>query len=317
MRILAVDDDPVFRNLLIEALRVQNHEDVVTAGSGMEALAILDHASLPFDCFLLDIQMPGMNGVELCHAIRQHEVYRRTPIVMITAMSGRSFVDDAFSAGATDYVTKPLDRLEFQARMGMVVRLHEERERLVAYARQIGLATGAVEMKVDFDTPVLIPGIQRGIEFLALENYLHTLGRKSVFSYAAFGIHITNAATIFGRTDPATFVAMLTDVGMSISDGLKTEHVLLAYAGNGDFVGLAKRSLETDLDELERFINFALTDFQDIYEADRLPLPEVRVGELVRGSIFSLSGPTRILDQAIRMAQPHVIRKPEAKLLAV
>jgi hypothetical protein len=110
---------------------------------------------------------------------------------------------------------------------------------------------------------------------------------------------------------------MLTDVGMSISDGLKTEHVLLAYAGNGDFVGLAKRSMETDLDELERFINFALTDFQDIYEADRLPLPEVRVGELVRGSIFSLSGPTRILDQAIRMAQPHVIRKPEAKLLAV
>jgi hypothetical protein len=109
---------------------------------------------------------------------------------------------------------------------------------------------------------------------------------------------------------------MLSDVALAICDGVKTVQVLLAYAGNGNFVGLTSRTNSTDLEELERSINFALSDFEDIYQADKLPLPAVTVGELIRGSVFSLSRPTKILDQAIRSAQPVTIIRPKMKLLA-
>lgn len=109
---------------------------------------------------------------------------------------------------------------------------------------------------------------------------------------------------------------MLSDVALAICDGLKTTQMLLAYAGEGNFVGLASRSISTDLNELEQSINFALTDFKDIYDADKLPLPDVRVGELIRGSVFSLNRPTKILDQAIRAAQPTKRTMSKIRLLA-
>ncbi|WP_372840520.1 PleD family two-component system response regulator, partial [Phaeovulum sp.] len=276
----------------------------------------IDKASPAFDCFLLDIKMPGTSGIELCARIRKLQIYRRTPIVMVTAMSGRVFIDGAFAAGATDYITKPLDRLELKARIGMAARLHEERKRLADYALQNGLSVGAAEKQIEFDEPFLIPGIDRAIELMALENYLLTLGRKSAYSYAALGIHVPNAAIIYTRADAPTFIAMLSDVALAICDGLKTTQMLLAYAGNGNFVGLASRSISTDLEELEKNINFSLSDFKDIYQADRLPLPEVRVGELIRGSVFSLNRPTKILDQAIRAAQPTPRKMPKIRLLA-
>lgn len=139
MKILAVDDDPIFLDLLLEMLRFQGHDDVSIAGSARDALALITCAAQPFDCFLLDIQMPEVNGVELCRSVRGLEAYRRTPIVMITALSGKNFVDAAFSAGATDYVTKPLDRLDLRARMGMVHRLNDERNRSAVLERQASL----------------------------------------------------------------------------------------------------------------------------------------------------------------------------------
>ncbi len=315
MRILAVDDDPVFLEQILAALGALGYHDVVTAHSAEQALGEIARAMPPFDCFLFDIQMPGVSGVELCARLRKLELYRRTPVVMVTAMSGRAFIDGAFAAGATDYITKPLDRFELKARMGMAARLHEEREQLAAFARQNGLSLSAAEMQVDFDAPILIPGVDRAIEIMALENYLLTLGRKSAYSYAALGIHVANAASIYARADAPTFVAMLNDVALAICGGLKTVQVLFAYAGNGNYVGLTRRTISFDQEELEQNINYALSDFKDIYEADRLPLPEVRVGELVRGSVFSLSRPTKILDQAIRAAQPTERMMPKSRLL--
>ncbi len=297
-------------------LAALGHHDVVTAQSAEQALGWVEKAKPSFDCFLLDIKMPGTSGIELCARIRKLQLYRRTPVVMVTAMTERVFIDGAFAAGATDYITKPLDRLELKARVGMAARLHEERERLATYARENGLSVGAAEKQVEFDAPFLIPGINRAIEYMALENYLLTLGRKSAYSYAALGIHVTNAARIYTRTDAPTFVAMLSDVALAICDGLKTTQMLLAYAGEGNFVGLASRSISTDLNELEQSINFALTDFKDIYDADKLPLPDVRVGELIRGSVFSLNRPTKILDQAIRAAQPTKRTMSKIRLLA-
>lgn len=316
MKILAVDDDPVFLEVLLGMLRSQGHDDVTTAGSAQEALRALEDAAQPFDCLLLDIQMPQINGVQLCQALRGMETYRRAPIVMITSMSGKVFVDDAFAAGATDYITKPLDRLDLKARMGMVARLHEERQCMAAFERQAGSAALSADLDLDFAAPLLIPGIDRGFEYLALENYLLTLGITRLFSNAAFAIHIENAGLIFSKSNPATFVNMLGDVAAVIFDGLKTEQVMLSYAGNGNFVALVKHDFSMDLEELDLMISVGLTDFEAIYADEGIPVPRVKVGALVRGSIFAPTRPTRILDQAIELAQSKQNRMPRARWLA-
>ena len=96
---------------------------------------------------------------------------------------------------------------------------------------------------------------------------------------------------------------MLGDVATAILDGLKTEQVMLSYAGNGNFVVLVQRNFKMDLEELGLMIDLGVADFETIYTADRIPMPRIRIGGLVRGSIFAPTRPTRILDQAIEMAQ--------------
>ncbi|MFK5998799.1 MAG: response regulator, partial [Rhodobacterales bacterium] len=66
MRILSVDDDPIILELLAAVLVSMGHTDVTTAGSATEALEIVKDDPEPFDCFLLDIQMPGIDGIQLC-----------------------------------------------------------------------------------------------------------------------------------------------------------------------------------------------------------------------------------------------------------
>lgn len=310
MKILAVDDDPTFRELLSLMLREMAHEDVTPASSGEQALEIIAQATQPFGCFLLDIQMPGMSGVEVCRAIRKLEIYRQTPIVMITSMSGKGFVDAAFMAGATDYLTKPLDRLEMRARIGMAARLHAEQDRSAALADQASANAHTPKLRLDFEASAAIPDVGNCIEYLALENYLLTLGYSRQIGLAAFAVRIENAGAIFSLADPAAYLNMLKDVAVVIADELKTEQPLFAYAGAGDFVALVSRLVEHETKDLELAINIALMDFENIYASEGLPTPKVIVGELVRSSMVAFGSPVMILNKAVALARSPQNSKP-------
>ncbi|MEO6299261.1 MAG: response regulator [Paracoccaceae bacterium] len=298
-----MDDDEIFQYVLIETLKSLGQEDTRSASSGAEALALVQSEDVPFDCILLDIQMHGMDGVELCQVLRGLPLYRQVPIVMITSQSSKQFIDDAFAAGATDYVTKPLDRLEFKARIGMAARLVEERQQLAMLTRKVGQLSDNLRMQIEFDTPILVPGFERGIEYLALENYLLTLGKKRMLSMSAFGFHIANADIIFDKTSRANFVDMLGDVAINISDAIKTEEVLIAYAGYGNFVGVTNSKFTQAPEEMSAMIECGMADFKDFYASEMLPMPRVMVGRLLKSSFFSLDTPTRILERAINLAQ--------------
>lgn len=309
MRILAVDDDPVFLELMVETLHALGFQDLTTAITGHEALLILDQAQEPYDCLLLDIQMPVMDGVQLCREVRAIEEYKRTPILMVTAMSAKTFVDDAFAAGATDYVTKPLDRLDLKARLGMAERLCEERQLMAELVLRTESQSPFSDHVLDFSAPIVVPGVDRSVEYLAMENYLLTLGATRLYAVGAFAIRVENAGMIYSKASPLAYVNMLGDVATAILDGLKTEQVMLSYAGNGNFAVLIQRNCVVDPEELNMKIDLSLADFTDIYVADRIPTPRVCVGNVVRGSIFAPTRPTRILEQAIDSAS----RQPGGK----
>lgn len=303
MKIFAVDDDPIFAEILVAMLQSIGEVDVTVCCSPLQALASLQGPHDAFDCILLDLQMPEMDGIQLCQALRRRSLYRRVPIVMITSVSARDYIDGAFAAGATDYITKPLDRLDLKARIGMVARLVEERRQTERLRREADRQNDALHVNIDFQTPILIPDFDRGIEYLAMQNYLLTLGLKGMLSVSAVGIRIDNAAHIFSRTSRANFLGMLGDVASVIADATKADEMMIAYAGNGDFVCVVSRPLANAREEMEKMINFGLTEFEGLYVADRLPVPQVRVGLPAKSSFFSSSNPTRILDRALAAVQ--------------
>ncbi len=124
MKILAVDDDELFLSMLVAAVAMAGFTDVTTANSAAEAEGYIAKASTPFDCVLLDIQMPGKDGIALCGWIREQKAYELAPILMVSSVSDRGSVERALAAGATDYITKPLEMLELTTRLSIADRMY-------------------------------------------------------------------------------------------------------------------------------------------------------------------------------------------------
>lgn len=125
MKILVVDDEPLFLEFLVENLKHMGFCDIAVAMSGEEALRALAAETDPFDCFLLDIRMPGMDGIELCANIREQARYRLAPIIMITSAEAKTHMQDAFEAGATDYLEKPIEIISLRFRIQVAMMLVE------------------------------------------------------------------------------------------------------------------------------------------------------------------------------------------------
>lgn len=113
--ILVVDDEPVNRQVIYNHLTVQ-HYQVVMAVDGPSALAQLAQGTRP-DVILLDVMMPGLTGYEVCRRIREQYPAQELPILMLTAKHQVADLVEGLSAGANDYLTKPVSKRELLARL--------------------------------------------------------------------------------------------------------------------------------------------------------------------------------------------------------
>jgi two-component system response regulator MprA len=137
--ILVVDDDPKIRSVLSRGLRFEGY-DVQLAADGLEALRIA--RANPPDLIVLDVMLPGMDGLEVCRRLRRGAA---VPILMLTA---RDAVPDRIAgldSGADDYLVKPFDFDELLARIRALLRRVQPRgEEILAFA-DLRLDTGARE----------------------------------------------------------------------------------------------------------------------------------------------------------------------------
>ena len=116
--ILVVDDDPGIRQLLRLYLERDGHR-VTEAADGTTALELAEAAR--FDLVLLDVMLPGVDGLEVCRGMREAGA---TPIVLLTARSGDSDKVIGLDLGADDYVVKPFSPRELMARVRAQLRRH-------------------------------------------------------------------------------------------------------------------------------------------------------------------------------------------------
>jgi sigma-B regulation protein RsbU (phosphoserine phosphatase) len=124
-QILVVDDNRVNRHLLVAVLQRGGFSNVGMAEDGIDALAKIEE-SAP-DLILLDLMMPKMDGFEMCRLVRTDPARRDLPILVQSSLSGSDDRKRAFSAGATDFVTKPINATELLSR----VRIHLENQALL------------------------------------------------------------------------------------------------------------------------------------------------------------------------------------------
>jgi CheY-like chemotaxis protein len=134
MSILLVDDMPD-NNLVLEAmLRKAGLSEISTASSAQHAYQILGIQgpvlSRITDLILMDVMMPQISGIEACKTIHDHPNFCDVPIIMVTARSDMECLEEAFNAGAIDYINKPIRKLELIARVRSALKLkHETDER--------------------------------------------------------------------------------------------------------------------------------------------------------------------------------------------
>lgn len=125
--ILVVDDDP--NNFdVIETFLNEPEYQLYYAASGPEAIASLD--SYNPDLILLDVMMPGIDGIEVCRQIKAMSKWQALPIIMVTALDSKSDLARCLNAGADDFISKPVNSLELRARVKAMLRLKHQYDEL-------------------------------------------------------------------------------------------------------------------------------------------------------------------------------------------
>jgi DNA-binding response OmpR family regulator len=117
--VLVVEDEKNIRDLVCLHLQVEGFS-CVPAGTGTDALDLLGRE--PFDLIVLDLMLPGVDGLSVCRAVRRGSVNRDVPILMLTARREEADKVVGLDSGADDYLTKPFGIRELLARVRAVMR---------------------------------------------------------------------------------------------------------------------------------------------------------------------------------------------------
>ncbi|WP_417587081.1 response regulator [Pararhodobacter oceanensis] len=250
MRILAVDDDPFILELIPQIAAQAGYTNTTAADSGEAALAMLEDPATHFDCLLVDITMPGMDGVELCRRLRRMERYQHTPVIMLTARRDAHHMGNAYRAGASDYATKPFEiddlRQRLQAAQEMVRRQsiepprlpasHSETPRPIAPLSPSPRQNAATGQSARPPASLLLREIHGLVSESALLNYLTALPREALPEVQILAIEFDDSRTLFEGMPAETLTAMLEDLAALAIGYFGADRSVMAYTETASLV---------------------------------------------------------------------------------
>jgi sigma-B regulation protein RsbU (phosphoserine phosphatase) len=148
--ILIVDDSRDEQELLLTRLRAAGYGSLMVADSAEAAFELLGmeragQKTEEIDLILMDIMLPGVDGLEACRRIKATEWLKDIPIIVITVKTDEQALLTAFAAGAMDYIRKPVNPAELSARVSSALTLREERNRRKAREQDLLMRTQELE----------------------------------------------------------------------------------------------------------------------------------------------------------------------------
>ncbi|NES19862.1 MAG: hybrid sensor histidine kinase/response regulator [Symploca sp. SIO3E6] len=162
--ILVVDDEPDNFDVIETFLSNQDYQ-LYYAANGQEAIDSLDTYNP--DLILLDVMMPGIDGIEVCQQIKTISKWQAIPIIMVTALSSKSDLARCLNTGANDFISKPVNAVELRARIESMLRMKQQYDDLQTLLK---LREDMVKMVVhDLRNPLM--GIFLGLELLLSKDY--------------------------------------------------------------------------------------------------------------------------------------------------
>lgn len=283
MHLLAVDDEPAILQLIELLVQFSGEHTISTAECAVDALDLLAQPDAePVDCFLVDIQMPGTDGIELCKILRSRHDHKNTPVLMLTAMSDKSYIDRAFSAGATDYITKPFEIDDVRGRIKLMEEIVASRKKQKQQPDLSNTGASEIDAPLALHEPFHVHNVNGMIDYLALENYISLMARKKLFGSAVFAFSIRDIEDLFQQTSRYEYECLVADVAEAITMCLSEHPHLISHAGNGTFVCIVEGGWQPDAEALADNVNIAIHSL-GLYFNDGRPMSvKVSAGDVIR-----------------------------------
>lgn len=301
-----MDDDVVILEILKIFLASINNEDVKFACSGREAMAVIAANPEPFECILLDINMPEMTGIELLAQIRQIKTYEFVPVIMLTAMGDRSYIRDAFSAGAWDYILKPFEMFELEARIQNAGIRNAEVQRLAGYPgdrrRMIEFPTKLRSVEDAQGEPVHSAVV--GAD--AFDNFYSSIVKQTPARLGVLTMIIDDFDMMTQRLSDEAFDVYLIELARQLTLEFSAMQSIISYQGEGVFMALSFAFDALGEDALKGAAGRAAVETDTHVDAISDHVTHLMVGRVLSSDLPENVEPSYMLE----MARSHLL-KPE------
>lgn len=254
IRILLVEDEPVTREVMAAMLTGIAGRQVHTACNGHEAMAkaleIMPHI------IVTDWQMPVMNGIDLCRALRSTEWGQQIYLIMLTGLDADEEVVQAFEAGVDDYVTKPVDERAVRARMRAAlhyVQLREawekDRAQLKQFAAALAVTNRRLQHAAHTDLLTGLPNRRAGLDIL---NHAWSTAARSGQVFSVMMVDVDHFKKINDTHGHAVGDKVLIEIGKVIRAAVRSDDQVCRLGGEEFLVVCQNSDVTATLQVAER-----------------------------------------------------------------
>jgi DNA-binding response OmpR family regulator len=313
IRILAVDDDPFILDFVPVIAGKAGFADITVASSAEEALDLIAASPAPFDCLLLDIRMPGMDGIELCARVRTNSAYSDAPIIMLTGMRDIESLGRAYKAGATDFLTKPFEIAAFEDRLKSAHKHCTLRRNDQLAAQAHGIARQGSKGKAGLYDTLVHGALPNLIDHQSLQNHLRQMSVSATTQARVTAFKIDQLDLIYQKSSSAQFMSLLSET----AEVFASNGFIMAYSGNGTFVTVTSQTRDIASFDFEQETGRMLNHKLSKLGADLGIAFDVSVGASVHPQARAIDRAEMAIKQAIgnveaRFASKCADRTPPA-----